>query len=146
MNVNPNAGLPTQPPSLFGNTVPAMPAPQRSHAALEASCLLDLMYDGFYMLFLLRNQQAPAEAEGFREKVREFLVEFERGSSKLGAASEDVYLSKYAFCALVDEVVLQSQFTVRDADPRLVPLLAEVTMDGNYGSSVDPLIEIASIM
>ena len=58
MNVNPNAGLPTQPPSLFGNTVPAMPAPQRSHAALEASCLLDLMYDGFYMLFLLRNQQA----------------------------------------------------------------------------------------
>jgi HEAT repeat protein len=32
------------------------------------------------------------------------------------------------------------------ADPRLVPLLAEVTMDGNYGSSVDPLIEIASIM
>jgi type VI secretion system protein ImpK len=115
MNVNPNAGLPTQPPSLFGNTVPAMPVPQRAHAALEASCLLDLMYDGFYMLFLLRNQQAPAEAEGFREKVREFLVEFERGSSKLGAASEDVYLSKYAFCALVDEVVLQSQFSVRDA-------------------------------
>ena len=32
------------------------------------------------------------------------------------------------------------------ADPRLVPLLAEVTMDGNYGSSVDPLVEIASIM
>jgi HEAT repeat protein len=32
------------------------------------------------------------------------------------------------------------------ADPRLVPLLAEITMDGNYGSSVDPLVEIATIM
>lgn len=114
MNVNSNAGLPTQPPSLFGGA-PAMAAmPQRMQPVLEASCLLDLMYDGFYMLFLLRNQQAPTDAEAFRDKVREFLVEFERGSSKLGAPSEDVYLSKYAFCALVDEVVLQSQFSVRD--------------------------------
>jgi len=32
------------------------------------------------------------------------------------------------------------------ADPRLVPLLAEVAMDGNYQSSVDPLIEISSIL
>jgi len=32
------------------------------------------------------------------------------------------------------------------ADPRLVPLLAEVGMDGNYTSAVDPLLEIASIM
>ena len=32
------------------------------------------------------------------------------------------------------------------ADPRLVPLLAEVAIDGNYQSAVDPLIEISSIL
>ena len=115
MNVNPNAGVPTQPPSLFGGAAAMALPQQRAQTALEATCLLDLMYDGFYMLFLLRNQQAPGDAESFRDKVREFLVEFERGSSKLNAASEDIYLSKYAFCALVDEAVLQSQFSVRDA-------------------------------
>nr|WP_047197595.1 type IVB secretion system protein IcmH/DotU [Caldimonas brevitalea] len=87
----------------------------RSGSPLEARTLLDLMYDGFYMLFLLKNKHAPLDAELFREKVKDFLKEFERGADRLKAPSEDVYLAKYAFCALVDEAVLMSQFKVRDA-------------------------------
>lgn len=107
--MNPNA---TSPPSLFSNATP--PAP-RASAPIEARTLLDLMYDGFYMLFLLKNKHAPTDADAFREKVKDFLREFERGADKLRAPNEDVYLAKYAFCALVDEAVLMSQFKIRDA-------------------------------
>ena len=107
--MNPNA---TSPPSLFSN---ATPPAARGPAPIEARTLLDLMYDGFYMLFLLKNKHAPTDAEAFREKVKEFLREFERGADKLRAPTEDVYLAKYAFCALVDEAVLMSQFKIRDA-------------------------------
>lgn len=104
----------TLPPSLFaqGSTAPARAA---GGAAIEARSLLDLMYDGFYMLFLLKNKHAPLDADSFRERVKDFLKEFERGADRLKAPAEDVYLAKYAFCALVDEAVLMSQFKVRDA-------------------------------
>src|SRR5690606_4729874 len=36
-------------------------------------------------------------------------------AKRLGASADDTYLSKFAFCALVDEVVLASQSKVRDA-------------------------------
>jgi type VI secretion system protein ImpK len=73
------------------------------------------MYDGFYMLFLLKNRYTPAEFDGFRSRLREFLANFDRGAKRLGAASEDVYLAKYAFCALTDEAVLATQRRLADA-------------------------------
>ena len=108
--MNPNA---TTPPSLFGNGAP--PAPRSAAAPTEARTLLDLMYDGFYMLFLLKNKHAPVDADTFRERIKEFLREFERGADRLRAPAEDIYLTKYAFCALIDEAVLMSPFKIRDA-------------------------------
>lgn len=100
-------------PSLFGAGGP----PQRAAtlAPREARDLMDLMYDGFYMLFLLKNRYAPRSAEEFRERVKAFLAEFERGAHRLGVSAEDGHLTKFAFCALVDEVVLMSQLQVREA-------------------------------
>lgn len=77
--------------------------------------LLDLMYDGFYLLFLLRSKHPPTDAEGFRERIKQFLTQFERGATRLHAPADDIYACKYAFCATVDEAVLMSSFRVREA-------------------------------
>jgi type VI secretion system protein ImpK len=105
----------TQPPSLFGGaTVPGL-SPTTGSTPREARSLMDLMYDGFYLLFLLRAKQGPNDADAFRSHIKEFLTGLERGATKLGSSAEDVHLCKYAFCATVDEAILMSQFKVRDA-------------------------------
>ena len=86
-----------------------------STANQSARSLLDLMYDGFYLLFLLKAKHPPTDAETFRERIKAFLAQFERGAHKLGASTEDTYACKYAFCATVDEAVLMSNFKVRES-------------------------------
>lgn len=99
---------------------------ERGAAAVPAAGqrLSDLMDDGYYLVLLLRNGQAPASAETFREAVRRFLLDFERQAQRLSAAAEDVHLCKYAYCALMDEVILGSGFPLRD-DWELRPLQLE---------------------
>lgn len=100
----------TQAPSLFGNeTLPLRP----SEPIRQAKTLVDVMYDGFYLLFMLKNRQAPSDAATFRERVRSFLDAFERDAKRLAAGADDIYAAKYAFCAAVDETILASQFSVR---------------------------------
>jgi type VI secretion system protein ImpK len=112
-----------QAPSLFGDSS-AAGSPGRSSgsstasmpmsASREANSLLDLLYDGFYMIFLLKNGYTPTDAESFRDRIRGFLTAFERGSKRLQTPAEDLYQSKFAFCALVDEVVLMSRLELRE--------------------------------
>ena len=113
-----------QAPSLFGNAAPPSlltrgPALRSAGnpvvASHEARSLLDLLYDGFYMVILLRNRYSPSDAEAFRERIKQFLTGFERGSKRLDASADDVYLAKFAYCALIDEVVLMSKLHLRDA-------------------------------
>jgi type VI secretion system protein ImpK len=77
--------------------------------------LLDLMYDGFYALFMLKNRSAPIDDASFANNVTRFLDDFDRGAKKMNAAAEDIYAAKYAYCAAVDEIILRSQFAIRDA-------------------------------
>ena len=105
----------TQPPSLFNAGGASPLTPTSGSTPREARTLLDLMYDGFYLLFLLRAKQGPSDADTFRSHIKEFLTGLERGATKLGSSAEDVHLCKYAFCATVDELILMSQFKVRDA-------------------------------
>jgi type VI secretion system protein ImpK len=122
-------------PSLFGSAGPAPAmAPRQGVLVSDAHSLLDLMYDGFYMLFLLKNRHAPHSAEEFRQRVREFLTQFERGTRRLDSPAEDVYNAKYAFCALVDETVLMSQFKIRD-EWQLKPLQLEYFGDQLAGEN-----------
>lgn len=110
----------------MNSTLPPVPAAMPSltpqHAVMPgaattgtARSLLDLMSDGFYLLLLLRRGQLPDSVDGFVQAVQRFLDGVERGAMKLGIASEDVYASKYAFCAAVDEVVLSQPSSIRDA-------------------------------
>lgn len=99
-------------PSLLDN---AATANHLADAPVTANSMLDLMYDGFYALFMLKNRCAPQDEAAFSGKMQKFLNEVERGAKKLEIPAEDVHLAKYAFCAAVDEIVLRSQFKIRDA-------------------------------
>ncbi|MDR2853132.1 MAG: type IVB secretion system protein IcmH/DotU [Burkholderiaceae bacterium] len=96
----------------------------------EDASLLDLLYDGFVMLFLLRKKQQPANTEPFLGSIRNYLAEFERNAKKLGASAEDIYDAKYAFCAAIDESVLATpEFTIHSEWERR-PL--QLTMFGDH--------------
>jgi type VI secretion system protein ImpK len=95
-------------PSLMGATAPAP-------AAATPQALLDLMYDGFYALFMLKNGNRPQDDAGFARKMAQFLDDFGRNARKQNASPDDIDAAKYAFCAAVDEIILRSHFTIRDA-------------------------------
>ncbi len=111
------------PPPLFGDAAPPAPADR------EARSLADLLYDGFYMVTLLRRGSLPQSGSEFRARIRSFLAHMERGAQRLTPppAAEDVHLAKFAFCALVDELVLRagSGFPGRD-DWKRKPLQLEM--------------------
>ena len=86
-----------------------------SEQCKPAGDLVDLMYDGFYLMFMIRNRHPPGEAGAFRSGIREFLEEFDRQADRLGVEKEDVDAAKYAFCASIDELILSSRFSIRDA-------------------------------
>ena len=99
-------------PSLLGNNFAHHAG--ADHAFTPRS-LPDLMYDGFYALFMLKNRNAPQDDAIFSEKISRFLEDFDRNAKKMGASAEDIHASKYAFCAAVDEIILRSQFEIKSA-------------------------------
>lgn len=99
------------PPTLFADT----PTPRKIASEVNARSLVDLLYDGFYMLILLRNQTAPSDADTFITQIQKFLDHFERTAKKHHFNTEDIFDAKYAFCAAVDETILSSRSAVRDA-------------------------------
>ncbi len=104
-------------PSLTGSMLPPgehTPI-ERTHDAAPKPTLVDLLYEGFYMVFLLRNGKSPTTCADFSDRVTAFLTEFERQAKKDDYSPDDIFDSKYAFSALVDEAVLSSNFPLRDA-------------------------------
>lgn len=99
-------------PSLF-SIAPGM-QPEESTVERPAKSLVDLLYDGFYMLILLQNRSAPKDPEEFSGNVQKFLDHFERAAKKSNFSAEDIFDAKYAFCAAVDEAVLNSQMNIRE--------------------------------
>jgi type VI secretion system protein ImpK len=122
------------PSLLASSSPPPSAAPTRPGTAAEARTLLELMYDGFYMLFLLKNRWLPADADVFRERLKDFLAGVDRGAKRIGARAEDLYLAEYAYCALVDECVMGSQASLRDAWQRK-PLQLELFGDQLAGET-----------
>jgi type VI secretion system protein ImpK len=105
-------------PSLFTNSSSSnnkLPASKLTSVNRQASSLVDALYDGFYMVFLLKNGYKPASAESFRESLNGYLQEVNRAGQQLKSSPEDIHLTKFAFCALVDETILSSVPSLRDA-------------------------------
>jgi type VI secretion system protein ImpK len=89
-------------------------AAQRAAGAAPAA-LVDIMYDGFYALFLLKTGCGPQDKNVFADRVTGFLGEVDRSAKALGIPADDVTAAKYAFCAAVDEIILRSDYAIREA-------------------------------
>ena len=128
-------------PSLMsGATLP--PRAADFHASRPAKSLLDLLYDGFLMLFLLKSGQEPTDAAAFSARVQQFLADYERAAKKMDIPAEDVYATKYAFCAAVDETVLNSRFAIRDTwmlQPLQLTLFGEQLAGENFFARLEDL-------
>ena len=79
----------------------------------QVHTLLDLLQEGFYLLFMLRNGSAPPGEAAFTDSITAYLAEFDREARKLRAQGEDIDAAKYAFCAALDEIILASPFPMR---------------------------------
>jgi len=77
--------------------------------------LSDIMYEGFYALFLLKSGCGPQDKVAFADNMTAFLSDVDRNAKALGISAEDVTAAKYAFCSAVDEIILRSSFEVREA-------------------------------
>jgi type VI secretion system protein ImpK len=73
------------------------------------------MYDGFYALFLLKSGCSPQDQAGFADRMTGFLGDIDRSARALGISADDVTAAKYAFCAAVDEIILGSDYAIREA-------------------------------
>jgi type VI secretion system protein ImpK len=94
---------------------PPPPSNQRNAAGAAPHSLVDVMDEGFHALFLLKNGCGPQDKNAFADHMTRFLGEVDRNAKALGVPAEDVTAAKYAFCAAVDEIILRSDFPVREA-------------------------------
>ena len=90
-------------------------APAGDQGATRPQRLVDIMYEGFYALFLLQNGCGPQDKGAFADNMTAFLADVDRNAKGLGIAAEDVTAAKYAFCSAVDEIILRSSYEVREA-------------------------------
>ncbi|OTG85219.1 type IVB secretion system protein IcmH/DotU [Acinetobacter sp. ANC 4648] len=101
---------PNTAPSLFDDgQIGTGFSPQTHSKISQATNLVDLLHDGFYIVFLIRNQYIPENADAFKAKILDLLNRFEQQAKKLQFTAEDIHDSKYAFCALLDETIATQQ-------------------------------------
>lgn len=90
-------------------------AARHPEAGARPQRLRDIMYEGFYALFLLKNGCGPQDKVAFADNMTAFLGDVDKHAKALGIAAEDVTAAKYAFCSAVDEIILRSSYAVREA-------------------------------
>jgi type VI secretion system protein ImpK len=104
--------------------------------------LLDLFYDGFLMIFMLRNGHPPQSASLFGEKVKHFIAQVVREAHALKIPDIDISEAKYAFCAAVDEAILYSEFPTKDEwllSPLQLTLFGDQLAGNNFFVRLDEL-------
>lgn len=88
---------------------------KRGAAGDGAHSLVDLMYEGFYALFLLKSGCGPQDQAAFIDHMTQFIGDVDRKARQMGVPADDVDAAKYAFCAAVDEIILRSHYNIREA-------------------------------
>lgn len=132
----------TTAPSLLGSPSASPLPPSAGDARYGANAtLLDLLYDGLVMLFLLKNNNTPSQADAFFQEMQRYLGEFERNARKYGISAEEVYAAKYAFCASVDEFILANPEAAIHVEWERRPLQLTLFGDQLAGENFFKLLE-----
>ncbi|UXY14575.1 type IVB secretion system protein IcmH/DotU [Chitiniphilus purpureus] len=84
-----------------------------------APTLRDLMEDGIYLLFLLRDGNPPNSSTEFNRRVDLFLQQYDKNARNFNKPGDAIEHAKYAFCALMDEIILSSDFPIREEWERM---------------------------
>ena len=97
------------------NTIAISTSPENTAVASHTfkKSLQELMEDGIYLLFLLRNGNTPNSLAEFHRRIDQFFAQLDTNARHLDKTSSSVSDAKYAFCALMDEIVLSSDFSIR---------------------------------
>lgn len=104
--------------------------------------LRELMEEGIYLLFLLRNGQSPNSPAEFHRRVGNFLVQFETNARNLEKPAAAIEHAKYAFCAMMDEIILASDFSIRtewERNPLQLRLFGEHLAGENFFDRLEKL-------
>lgn len=102
----------------------------------------ELMEEGIYLLFLLRNGQAPKTHEEFHRRVGTFLTQFETNARNLNKPATAIDEAKYAFCAAMDEIILASGFSIRpqwERNPLQLRLFGDHLAGENFFEKLEKL-------
>jgi type VI secretion system protein ImpK len=76
--------------------------------------LADLCNDVFFLIFHIRSGKDPGRPDSLRKEIGLMVEDIERQGKRLGCAEEDLKATKYALLALVDETILNSQWSSKD--------------------------------
>lgn len=104
--------------------------------------LSELMEEGIYLLFLLRDGQAPKSHEEFHRRVGRFLNQFETDARNLNKPAMAIENAKYAFCAAMDEIILASDFAIRpqwERNPLQLRLFGEHLAGENFFEKLETM-------
>ena len=108
----------------------------------EIPTVRDLMEDGIYLLFLLKSGNFPANEVTFNERVDQFLATLDRVGSTFAKPSGHIIDAKYAFCALLDEIMLSPSSPLRERwqqNPLQLRLFGEHLAGEGFFSRLDRL-------
>ncbi|WP_295994311.1 DotU family type IV/VI secretion system protein [Rugamonas sp.] len=105
-------------PQVERRAVPSLLGGQRrapQPGAGRTPSLIDLLHDGFFLLFLLKNGATPPTEDTLMDRVTVLLADFDGEARKLRLPGDDIAAAKYAYCAALDEIVLGSGLPMRDS-------------------------------
>ena len=110
MSIMPNGGgeATIETPGIFKSDA-------KTDADNKTPSLLNLLDEGVYLLFQLRNGNHPSSADDFNSRVDQLLTQFDRHTRNYNKSPDAVHEAKYAICALLDEIILSTDSPIRDA-------------------------------
>jgi type IV/VI secretion system ImpK/VasF family protein len=106
--------------------------PTESRARREGATLSAASEELLGLAVQLRQAAEPPDETTLRKEIHRMLAEFERQAGFSGAAARDVHDARYAIVALLDEIVLGSDFPFRERWASK-PLQLELFDDFNAG-------------
>ncbi|MBI4565365.1 MAG: DotU family type IV/VI secretion system protein [Planctomycetes bacterium] len=77
--------------------------------------LPDLCVDVLTFALQIRKMPDPGEYEAFRQQVEDLFASFDARAKEAGVSDEDAQMAKYALAAFLDEIVLNSNWFLKDA-------------------------------